>query len=229
MSSPTALPFTHPAGIPIHTSPRSVGLAREFPLPPRRLLGHWEVSRSPPDRLEVSTRRVSLSGPREVPVRELPLDRTEARGVGFSEMQSYFSLPFHDTSVSGDVCARRDPHDRQMYDALHVCSSNPTWLYTFSPNDDKVLRGRGHLRQTSLASPVSFLPLSPFSPGAEDAPQPLLRHQEARGHSEVRGNDNFTLYLSKTCINCMTARRAIWESEKLGYECKLGDCSFNNY
>ena len=35
------------------------------------------------------------------------LDRVEARGVGFSEMQSFWSLPFHDHATVGDVCVSR--------------------------------------------------------------------------------------------------------------------------
>ena len=31
----------------------------------------------------------------------------EARGVGFSEMQSFWSLPFHDYATIGDVCVSR--------------------------------------------------------------------------------------------------------------------------
>ena len=85
------------------------------------------------------------------------LDRTEARGVGFSELQvivifiiyrskntstlsvkhlklniflhinfqSYWNIPFHDFAVVGDVCTTKDKHKRQLYDQIHVASSNP--------------------------------------------------------------------------------------------------------
>ena len=46
------------------------------------------------------------------------LDRVEARGVGFSELQSYFSLPFHDFSIVGDVCTVKDKHNRPQYDTV---------------------------------------------------------------------------------------------------------------
>ena len=48
-----------------------------------------------------------------------PLDRIEARGLGFSELQSYWSLPFHDYAVVGDVAVIKDQHGRQ----LQVCST----------------------------------------------------------------------------------------------------------
>ena len=48
----------------------------------------------------------------EVNVSSSILDRIEARGVGFSELQSYWSLPFHDFAVVGDVCMFQDKHNR---------------------------------------------------------------------------------------------------------------------
>ena len=138
--------FFAPLGIPIHTSPRSLGLAREFPLPPRQLLGNFQIltgrgqKRSRQVELPVTTRSVALSSPQEVNVYKGPLDRVEARGMGFSEMQSYWQLPFHDTGVAGDVCVFRDGHDRQLYDTIHVATSNPVWLYSMVPTGDKFSR-----------------------------------------------------------------------------------------
>ena len=50
----------------------------------------------------------------KVAVNREPLDRVEARGLGFSEMQSYWTLPFHDFAVVGDVAVVRDEHNRQL-------------------------------------------------------------------------------------------------------------------
>ena len=44
----------------------------------------------------------------------------EARGVGFSELQSYFSLPFHEFSIVGDVCTVKDKHNRPQYDTVSL-------------------------------------------------------------------------------------------------------------
>ena len=49
----------------------------------------------------------------EVNVSSLILDKIEARGVGFSELQSYWSLPFYDFAVVGDVAIFPDKHNRQ--------------------------------------------------------------------------------------------------------------------
>jgi hypothetical protein len=43
-----------------------------------------------------------------------PIDCVEARGLGFSEMQTYWSLPFHDFAVVGDISVIKDPHGRQL-------------------------------------------------------------------------------------------------------------------
>ena len=84
----------------------------------------------------------------------------EARGVGFSEMQSFWSLPFHDHATVGDVCVAkyvhpeielirsrkiiekcfRDKHKRQLYDTIHVTTSNPVWLYTMKATSDYLTR-----------------------------------------------------------------------------------------
>ena len=66
--------------------------------------------------------------------------RVEARGVGFSEQQSYWSLPFYETSVVSAVSVVKDAHDRQLYDTIHVATSNPAWLYTMKPLQDKFER-----------------------------------------------------------------------------------------
>ncbi len=73
-------------------------------------------------------------------VQEETLDRVEARGVGFSEMQSYWSLPFHDYANVGDVCVGKDAHKRQLYDTIHVATSNPVWLYTMKATSDMLTR-----------------------------------------------------------------------------------------
>ena len=66
------------------------------------------------------------------------LDKVEARGVGFSELQSYWSLPFHDFAVVGDVAVFPDKHNRPLYDTINILTSNPVVLYSMQANSDKV-------------------------------------------------------------------------------------------
>lgn len=42
------------------------------------------------------------------------MDKVEARGLGFSEMQSYWTLPFHEFAVVGDVSVVKDSHNRPL-------------------------------------------------------------------------------------------------------------------
>ena len=65
------------------------------------------------------------------------LDRVEARGVGFSELQSYWSLPFHDFAMVSDVATFPDNHNRALYDTVNIVTSNPVMLYSMQANNDK--------------------------------------------------------------------------------------------
>ena len=57
-----------------------------------------------------------------------PLDRIEARGLGFSELQSYWSLPFHDYAVVGDVAVIKDQHGRQLQVRSTFFVKQQDWL-----------------------------------------------------------------------------------------------------
>jgi len=131
----------HKHGIPIGTDPRSVRLAKEVPLPPKEIIGSWEIVRSGKKkrflRLPYEQSNLKIGSPHSVNVSSSILDRIEARGVGFSELQSYWSLPFHDFAVVGDVTVFKDKHNRPLYDKVHVCTSNPVMLYSMQANIDK--------------------------------------------------------------------------------------------
>merc|ERR1719369_678216 len=131
----------HKHGIPIGTDPRSVRLAKEVPLPPKEMIGSWEIVRSSKKkrflRLPYEHSNLKIGAAHSVNVNKDILDRIEARGVGFSELQSYWSLPFHDFAVVGDVTVFKDKHNRPLYDKVHVCTSNPVMLYSMQANVDK--------------------------------------------------------------------------------------------
>jgi len=151
-------------------------------LPQRRLLGHWEVKRSADasHRLEVASRPVSLSSTAEVKVHYGPLDRMEARGAGFSEMHSFVQLPFHETAVAADACVTRDQHNRQLYDSVHVCTSNPGLLFTFKPAEDEFSRvSVNHLLpRQRWQSAIPRLRLLPFGREHERFPNIVAVHDE---------------------------------------------------
>ena len=111
-------------------------------MPDRLSAGHWKIqSRSAKGatffNVPVVSRPLDILGPQKLNKYNEPLDRVEARGVGFSEMQSYWALPFHDFAVAGDVCVVKDDHNRQLYDRIHICTANPIWLYSMKPLDSE--------------------------------------------------------------------------------------------
>ena len=126
-------------------STSKISLAREFPLPERRLIGTWEMVRNMGKskrmiKLPYEEETITFNDPEQVTVHKGTIDRVEARGLGFSEMQSYWSLPFHDFAIVGDVVAAKDKNNRQLYDTIHVATSNPVWLYTMKPLSDELTR-----------------------------------------------------------------------------------------
>ena len=119
-------------GIPIGTDPRAVSLAKEIPLPSRQLVGTWDIARGSGAfgkrkflRLPYEHSNLKFGSSQSVTLQSSLLDKIEARGVGFSELQSYWSLPFHDASVVGDVTTFPDKHNRPLYDTVHVVTANP--------------------------------------------------------------------------------------------------------
>ena len=128
-------------GIPIGTDPRTVKLAKSLPLPAPAVTGNWEIVRAvgknkflrlPYEHSNLKTGSSSL-----VNVSSSILDRVEARGVGFSELQSYWSLPFHDFAMVSDVAIFPDNHNRTLYDTVNIVTSNPVMLYSMQANNDK--------------------------------------------------------------------------------------------
>ena len=88
-------------------------------------------------RLPYEHSNMNLGSAHEVNVASQILDKVEARGVGFSELQSYWSLPFHDFAVVGDVTIFPDKHNRPLYDTINIVTSNPVVLYSMQANSDK--------------------------------------------------------------------------------------------
>ena len=88
-------------------------------------------------RLPYEYLHIKMGKTQQVNVSSAILDKVEARGVGFSELQSYWSLPFHDFAVVGDVAIFPDKHNRPLYDTVNVVTSNPAMLYTMTANSDK--------------------------------------------------------------------------------------------
>ena len=90
-------------------SKSKVSLAKEMALPEKRLLGTWEIMRNRGTNkklmaLPLEEVAIEFDTPKKLEVYNETLDRVEARGLGFSELQSYWALPFPEFSIVGDVC-----------------------------------------------------------------------------------------------------------------------------
>ena len=72
------------------TSPYNLGLAKEFYLPEKQKIGQWELKPGEKELLYTEFRELSVGKIRTFHPAFNTMDRVEARGVGFSEMDSYW-------------------------------------------------------------------------------------------------------------------------------------------
>ena len=101
------------------------------------------------------------------------------RGLGFSELQSYFSLPFNDFAVVGDVCISRDKHKRQLYDTIHVATSNPVWLFSMKASGEEISKlNMNHFFDTRRQNVIPRLKVAPLGGNYEGV---LAVHDEVSG------------------------------------------------
>ena len=91
-------------------------------------------------KLPLEEAAVHFDSPKQIEVYNETLDRVEARGLGFSELQSYWALPFPEFSIVGDVCTIKDKHNRQLFDSIHVVTANPVWLFSMTALSEKLTR-----------------------------------------------------------------------------------------
>ena len=123
--------FRHLGSGQVRLFKKQTDLGLEDLTQPNRATGRRHLMRLP-----LEETRVTIGSSRSVNLSSGILDRVEARGVGFSEMQSYWSLPFHDFAVVGDVTVMRDKHKRPLYDDIHIVTSNPVVLFSMKASGD---------------------------------------------------------------------------------------------
>nr|CAD7429314.1 unnamed protein product [Timema monikensis] len=133
----TLIETLHKHGIPMGANPSNINLAKEFPLPPMEHVGSWTTLHSQgPTQVRVEQR---YSRPKPaVALRRYQhnLDRVEARATSFSEMQSYWSVPFHENSIIAGLTVSKSGTNNPLEDVIHVLTSNPLTLYSMIPSGD---------------------------------------------------------------------------------------------
>ncbi|ELU02005.1 hypothetical protein CAPTEDRAFT_192877 [Capitella teleta] len=122
----TVVEALHKHGIPIGANPNNVALAKEFPLPALRLEASWEVRRQGARKhtavlqCPVEDKPLRVKGPVQMSVHSHQMDRTDTRSVKFTEQESFWTLPLHETSAIADV-------------AVTKATVSPMCLYTMNP------------------------------------------------------------------------------------------------
>ncbi|XP_064614845.1 von Willebrand factor A domain-containing protein 8-like [Liolophura sinensis] len=133
-------------GIPLGATSANVNLAKEFPLPKFEFAGIWNVSTSEGRKktsvmsCPVESRTLGIKGPVQLTVEQFSLDRTEARSSLFTEQQSYWTIPMHDTNIISDLAVRkgesasRAAPGQKVSDVIHVATAHPICVYSMSPD-----------------------------------------------------------------------------------------------
>ncbi|XP_038049927.1 von Willebrand factor A domain-containing protein 8-like [Patiria miniata] len=124
----------HKHGIPVGADPGNVQLAKEFPLPAAQLTSQWHFGSQGSSHRKmlcpVEERKLRVKGPVQLGVREFPLERVEARSLGFSELVASWQIPLSETTRVCDVVASK----YSTVGPIHVLTSNPICLYSMKPH-----------------------------------------------------------------------------------------------
>ncbi|KAK4323774.1 hypothetical protein Pmani_005546 [Petrolisthes manimaculis] len=131
----------HSNGIPIDTSPVNVNLAKKIPLPEPRLVGQWRVTpgRSLPYtslmQLPVQHQSLRYKSAVRLGVTYLAVDEIEMRSDVFSEQQSYWALPVHDTALVTDVAVIPGGSQDPLEDHIYVATVAPAAIHSLVPKE----------------------------------------------------------------------------------------------
>ncbi|XP_071949792.1 von Willebrand factor A domain-containing protein 8-like [Antedon mediterranea] len=120
----------HKHGIPIGAQPTNVQLAKELPLPAIILSSHWKYDnfRSSDRKMlcPVEEKNIKVKGPVQLGVRCLPMERTEARSLGFGEEVARWVIPLDEHNIITDVAVTKD----KAAESIHLVTCSPVGLYS---------------------------------------------------------------------------------------------------
>ncbi|XP_062588748.1 von Willebrand factor A domain-containing protein 8-like [Saccostrea cucullata] len=136
----TIIKTMHKHGVPYGISRAEVNLAKKFPLPPFTKVGTWTIQRPEAKRrtammsLPVETSEITIKGPVEVFPQSLALDKNTARASLFTEQESYWTIPMHETNVISDVSVTKATNQTAgKFDIVHIVTANPIGLFSVNP------------------------------------------------------------------------------------------------
>lgn len=136
----TIIKTMHKHGIPYGVSQAEVNLAKEFPLPPLSKTGSWSIQRPEQKRrtammsLPVETSEIVIKGPLEVFPQSVAMEKNTARASLFTEQESYWNIPMHETNIISDVAVTKASNQAAgKFDIIHIVTANPIGLFSVNP------------------------------------------------------------------------------------------------
>lgn len=136
----TIIKTMHKHGIPYGVSRAEVNLAKAFPLPSFTKVSNWSIQRPEAKRrtsmmsLPVETSAITIKGPLEVFPQRLALDKNTARASLFTEQESYWTIPMHETNIISDVAVTKASNQAAgKFDIVHIVTANPIGLFSMIP------------------------------------------------------------------------------------------------
>ncbi|CAD5122119.1 DgyrCDS10568 [Dimorphilus gyrociliatus] len=135
----TVVETMHKHGVPIGANPNNIKLAKTINLPDFVNIGKIQLIRSPEASVcSVEDKKFRVKGTVRNALQNFPLEKTEARSILFSEQESHWTLPLHETSAVVDVAVTkaqmRSPvqDKKSLEDIIHVITANPISLYSMN-------------------------------------------------------------------------------------------------
>lgn len=136
----TIIKTMHKHGIPYGISQAEVNLSKEFPLPPFTKVGNWSIQKPEMKRrtamlsLPVETNEISIKGPVEVFPQSITLEKNTARASLFTEQESFWTIPMHETNIISDVAVTKATNQTSgKFDIVHIATANPIGLFSVNP------------------------------------------------------------------------------------------------
>ncbi|XP_078484002.1 von Willebrand factor A domain-containing protein 8 isoform X2 [Ciona intestinalis] len=116
----------HKHGIPVGAKPHDVRLAKPLPLSVPKLSGYWNLLHQSSSQCEVESFEMSVKGPVHLNVQNYDIDRTEDRGLDFSEQFAHWQLPqFFRTNIITDIAISKNG----PVDTVNIFAVNGSALY----------------------------------------------------------------------------------------------------
>ena len=136
----TIIKTMHKHGIPYGISQAEVNLSKEFPLPPFTKVGNWSIQKPETKRrtamlsLPVETNEISIKGPIEVFPQSITLEKNTARASLFTEQESFWTIPLHETNIISDVAVTKATNQTSgKFDIVHIATAIPIGLFSVNP------------------------------------------------------------------------------------------------